>query len=707
MSAQAAQPAFDAKRMDLAMAAMMIAVIAMTVLPLPTFLIDLLLTTSLCLSVIILLTSIYVERPLEFSAFPSLLLFITLIRLALNVATSRVILTHGDKGAGAAGGVIQAFGELAIGGNYVVGAVVFLILVIVNYIVITKGAERVSEVSARFILDAMPGKQMAIDAELGAGLINETEARARRKEVENEADFHGAMDGASKFVRGDAVAGLLIVGVNIVGGFIVGVAQQDLSAADAAKTYTVLSVGDGLVTQIPALLISLAAGIITTRASTEGSLGGALSSQLLSRSKPLWISAVLLGALALVPGMPHVSFLALASLSALAARHADKRSSAGAPDASRMLEGDKTARATTTAAAKSAEDNAAQRKEIEAILPIDLLSLEIGLDLLPLVDVSRGGELLGRIGALRKQLAMDLGIIVPPVHVRDDLKLRGGVYRILVSGIEVATGDVRVGRFLAIDPTGMGTVGIEGENVKEPTFGLPAKWVSSSERRRAEMAGCTVVEPSAVIATHLTEVVRSHAHEILGRREAQDVIEIFGKQNGKLVEELVPHLLPQGEVIKVLKNLLKEGISIRDLRTILETLADHAAQVKDPFELTELVRQRLARQITAQLKGDAPELRAAILDPRAEEVFRIANRGGAQDPRQVSRIAAAVEASARDAAAQDEPMVLVVAPDVRRAVAAVAQRHAPGLTVLSYREIDPRVPLVTRTVVGAEEALAA
>jgi len=700
MAAEATAVA-PSRGIDLGFAVLVIGVMAMTVMPLPTFMIDLLLSASLCLAVVILLVSIYVEKPLDFSSFPSVLLFVTLVRLSLNVATTRVILTHGDRGTAAAGSVIRAFGELVVGGNYVVGAVVFLILVIVNFIVITKGAERISEVSARFILDAMPGKQMAIDAELSAGMINEVEARTRRRAIEAEADFHGAMDGASKFVRGDAVAGLLIVGINIVGGFVVGIAQHDQSIADAAKTYTLLSVGDGLVTQIPSLLISLAAGLITTRASSGGSLGSTLASQLLSRGRPLWIASFLLGLMGIVPGMPHIAFFSLAALAASAARRADKRNKASA---SPSKPGDPK----PDAAAKAAEDAATQRKDLETALPLDLLALEVGLDLLPLVDVSRGGELLGRIGALRKQLATDLGILVPPIHVRDDLKLRGGSYRILVSGIEVATGDVRVGRLLAIDPTGSSTVGIDGESVKEPTFGLPAKWGAMSERRRAEVAGCTVVEPSAVVATHLTEVVRTHAHELVGRKEAQELIEICSKNNSKVVEELIPHLMALGEVIKVLRALLKEGISIRDLRSILEALADNAGAVKDPAELTELVRQRLARQITAALKGDLPDLRAAILDPRAEELFRSASRaGGAPDARVLSRLASSLEKAARDAAARDEPMVVVTAPDVRRAVSAVAQRHAPGLAVLSYREIDPRVPLTTRSVIGTEEVHAA
>ncbi|MFH0902363.1 MAG: flagellar biosynthesis protein FlhA [Pseudomonadota bacterium] len=704
-AAEATMPAVDNRKMDLGIAAVMVAIIAMTVVPLPSFAVDLLLTTSLCVAVVIVLVAIYVERPLDFAAFPSLLLFVTLLRLSLNIATTRLILSHGHSGAAAAGGVIRAFGELVIGGNYVVGAVVFLILVIVNFIVITKGCERISEVSARFILDAMPGKQMAIDAELSAGLVNEEQARTRRKEVEAEADFHGAMDGAAKFVRGDAVAGLLIVFINIVGGFIVGVAQKGLSAGDAAQRYTLLTVGDGLVTQVPALLVSLAAGLITTRASSAGSLGANLAAQLLSRSRPLWITATLLGMLALIPGMPHLVFLMLAGFMSWIARRAQQKEAKPVAEPDRML-AESPVPGAQAAAEKAATDTAAQRRELEALLPLDLIALEVSLDMLPLVDSSRGGELVGRIGAIRKQLAADMGIIVPPIHIRDDLKLRGGSYRILLSGVEVAAGDVRVGRLLAIDPSGHLTAGIDGESVNEPTFGLPAKWVAPSERRRAEMAGCTVVEPSAVVGTHLAEVLRQNSHELLGRREAQEILDIAAKTNAKLVEDLIPHLLPLGEVIKVLKNLLREGVSIRDLRTILETLADNAAQVKDASELTEHVRQRLARQITAGLRGDAAELRAMVLDPKSEEVFRSANRGEKADPRALSRIAGVLEKSTRDAAVRDEPTVLVVSPDVRRAVSAVAGRHAPGLSVVSYREVDPRIPLVTRLVVGPEEVAA-
>jgi flagellar biosynthesis protein FlhA len=673
---------------DSASAALILGVLALTVLPLPAPALDLLLGTSLCVAMLVFLVAIYVEKPLDFSAFPSLLLLVTLFRLALNVASTRRILLHGGEGAGAAGGVIRAFGEFAVGGNFVVGGVVFLILVVVNFIVITKGGERISEVAARFTLDSMPGKQMAIDADLGAGLITEKEARQRRREIEHEADFHGAMDGASKFVRGDAVAGLIIVVINIVGGIVVGVAQQGLSFGDAAKTFTILSIGDGLVTQIPALLVSTGAALLTTRGSGgTGGLGASLGAQLFTRKRPPAIVAGVLGLLAILPGMPHLAFAALAGLAGFAASRASDKPAAGERDA-----------ATSGKPEGAAAPAVGQKAELEALLPVELLSLEVGLDLLGLVDGAREGELLSRIASLRKQIAGELGLIVPPVHVRDDLRLRPGAYRILISGTRVAQGEVRVGRLLALDPTGRATAHLPGEAVREPTFGLPARWISLGDRPRAEGAGCTVVDPSAVVATHLTEVVRSHAHELLGRREAQELMEHAAKQNAKVVEELVPHLLPLGEVIKVLRNLLREGVSIRDIRSVLETLADHAAQIKDPGELTEKVRERLARQITLAQAGDGGELRALVLDPRAEELLRSGGRGA--DPQALTRLTNAIEQAARVAVDRDEPALLVVAPDVRRAVAAIGARHVPGLSVMSYREIDAAVPFVTRGVVS-------
>ena len=678
---------------DATMAVALVGVLALAVAPLPPVLFDLLLGTALCLAALTFLVAFYVERPTDFSSFPALLLFVTLFRLSLNVASTRLILTHGGQGEHAAGAVIAAFGRFAIGGDFVVGAIIFLILVIVNFVVITKGAERISEVAARFTLDSMPGKQMAIDADLGAGLISEKEARARRQHIQREADFHGAMDGASKFVRGDAVAGLLILAINVVGGIVIGVAERGMSFGEAARTFTLLSIGDGLVSQIPALLVSTGAALLITR-SDDRELGTALSAQLLRRRRPLMVTAALVTAIGLLPGMPHLLFLALGGMIAWRARRAgvttDVPNGADAAEASGAPAG---ATAATPAAAKG---------ELEAALPVELLAMEVGLDLINMVDAGKNGELLRRIATLRKQLATELGVLVPPIHIRDDLRLAPGAYRVLLSGVLVAEGSVAVHRLLALDPSGTGTRGIPGEATTEPTFGLPAKWIATSERARAEAAGCTVVDPTAVIATHLAELIRKHAHELLGRREAQELFDVLGKTDGKVVEELIPHLMSTGDVIKVLRNLLREGVSIRDLRTILETLADHAGAIKHPDELTELVRQRLARRITRGNLATDGSLRPLVLDPRAEQLFR---EPGGRNARALSRLTDDLAASARELTRHDEPPLLVVAPDIRRTVASIAARHIPGLAVISFREVDPSVPFVTRGVITALEAV--
>ncbi|MFT3694199.1 MAG: flagellar biosynthesis protein FlhA [Kofleriaceae bacterium] len=677
------------------MAGALVGVLAIALAPLPPMLFDLLIGASLCISALTFLVAFYVEKPTDFTSFPSLLLFVTLFRLSLNVASTRLILTGSDEHA--AGAVIAAFGHFVIRGNFVVGAVIFLILVIVNFIVITKGAERISEVSARFTLDSMPGKQMAIDADLGAGLINEKEARERRKGVQNEANFHGSMDGASKFVRGDAIAGLMVLAVNIIAGIIIGVAQKGMSFGNAAQTYTVLSIGDGLVAQVPALLVSTGSALLATRGD-DAELGQALSGQLFARKRPLQVTAALLVMIGLLPGMPHLLFLGLGGVAGWASTRG-KEGTAGNPetsDPSRPL-----AHSTGPKNPGGVSDEKSQRGEIEAALPVELLSLEVGLDLLNMVDVNRGGELLKRIASLRKQLASELGIIVPAVHIRDDLRLRPGGYRVMLSGVPIAESEVHVHRVLAIDPTGMATKALPGEVTTEPTFGLPAKWLQPSERARAEAAGCTVVDAAAVIATHLTELIRRNAHDLLGRKEAQDLLEVAGKQNSKVVEELIPTLLPLGAVIQVLRKLLAEGVSIRDLRSILEALADHAPATKNPEDLTEMVRQRLARRITrGQLAGDGA-LRPLVLDPRIEQMLR---EGGVKHTRSLAKFADDLTNRARDLAMRDEPPLLVVAPDLRRTVAGIAQRHAPGLTVLSYREVDPTVPFVTRGVISVQEA---
>jgi flagellar biosynthesis protein FlhA len=514
--------------------------------------------------------------------------------------------------------------------------------------------------------------------------------------LKTKADFFGAMDGASKFVRGDAIAGLLIVFINVIGGIIIGVAQQGMSAGDAAETYTVLSIGDGLVAQIPALLVSTGAALLTTRGD-QGNLGGAMAGQLLGRKRPLTVVGAVVLLIGLIPGMPHLLFIGLGAAVLLAAsrsRGDDGESTEGPEHASA---------ASDDAGAPPRGDEATHKHELEALLPVDRLSLEVGLELLPLVDANRGGDLLRRIASMRKQLASDLGLIMPPLAIRDDLRLPPGGYRLLLSGVPLAEAKVHAHRVLAIDPSGSATAALPGEATTEPTFGLPAKWLAPSERNRAEAAGCTVVDASAVIATHLTELLRRHAAELLGRRELQQLLDVVARSDAKLVEELLPHHLSTADLLKVLRGLLAEAVSIRDLRTILEALADHAPQIKNPDELVELVRQRLARRLTrAQLSSDGA-LRPLVLDPRAETALR---EGTSRHARLLSRLTDDLTARARELASIDEPPLLVVAPDVRRAVAGIAARHSPGLAVLSFREIDPTVPFITRGVVAATEVAA-
>lgn len=679
-------------------AVLMVGVLALAVLPLPPALLDLLMSGSLTISLLIFLVAMYVEKPLDFSSFPSLLVLVTLFRLSLNVASTRNILLHGGEGVDAAGQVIAAFGEFVVGGNFIVGAVVFLILVLVNFIVITKGADRISEVGARFTLDSMPGKQMAIDSDLVAGLIDEQTARKRREEVQAHAEFHGAMDGASKFVRGDAIAGLIIVAINVFAGVIVGMMQHDLSLLESAETYSILSIGDGLVSQLPALLVSTGAALLVTRDSANsGGMMSSLTGQLMERPKAIWATGAVLGVLGLVPGMPHFPLLAMAGLAGAVGYFGDQQAKEPtAKKGSRVVDAKKQAELER----KRITDPEAQKQEISEVLPVDLVSMELGLQLLPMADIDRGGELLGRIAGVRKQMAKELGFIVPPVSIRDDVGAKPSSYKLLISGVKVAEGEIRTGRMLAIDPTGQATANLPGAMVREPTFGLPAKWIAPGQRTTAEAAGCTVVDASSVIATHLTEVVRSHAAELLGRKEAQELVDLAAKRNAKVVEELIPHLLTLGQVIQVLRALLAEGVSLRDTRSILETLADHAAQIKDVHELTELVRQRLSRRITEQFVDAQGRLRAMVLEPKAEELLRRGPRGG--DATGLTRLTQTLGDAAELAAQRDEPPVLIVAPDVRRTAAAIAQRHVRGLRVISYREVDPSVPLSATRIIDTD-----
>ena len=659
----------------------LVGIVFLMMVPLSAGLLDVLLASSIALSVGLLLVSIHMEKPLDLSSFPAILLFSTLLRLALNVASTRLILLEGGQGTDAAGAVVDAFGRFVVGGNVVVGAAIFVLLVIINFVVITKGAGRVAEVSARFTLDALPGKQMAIDADLASGVLTQAQAKVARETVAREADFFGAMDGASKFVRGDAIAGLLMTAINIVVGFVVGVVQEGLDAGTAAETYTVLTVGDGLASQIPALLVSTAAAVVVTRAAAGASLGDALVGQLGRSQSALRTTAGIVAAFGLLPGMPLLPFAALGAALFAASR--------ATPQA---------ARDEHDAASKEGEAPARERSDrdgIKELLPVALLELEVGFDLVPLVDSSRGGDLVERIGAIRKNLATELGIVVPSIHIRDNLRLDASTYRLMLSGNEVGRGMVRVGRFLVMDALG-DTPGLDGEDVREPAFGLPAKWVREAQRVRAESMGLTVVDPATVAATHLTELLRGVAPELLGRTEAQELLDLFAEHHPKLVDELIPNLLPAGEVVKVLRNLLAEGVSIRDLRTILEALADHARDLKDPVELTELVRERLARHITARFKGDDGRVAALVLDPRAEERFR-----AGLDAASAQRMLGSLEQAARSFAEVTTPPVVLCAADVRRRAAEFFGRRVPGLSVLSFREIDGRTTVRNLGVVSA------
>ena len=672
-------------RADAALAVGMLVVLAVMLLPLPALVLDLLLSMSVALALLVFLFALNIEKPLEFSAFPSLLLLLTLFRLSLNVASTRLILLEGGSGPAAVGQVIRAFGEFVVGGNTVVGIIVFLILVLINFVVITKGAGRISEVAARFTLDAMPGKQMAIDADLAAGLISESEAKERRASIEREADFYGSMDGASKFVRGDAVAGLLITGVNILGGFVVGVAQQGLAPLDAAATYTGLTVGDGLVSQVPALLTSIAAGLVTTRASAGGALAVTMKKQIFGARRPAIMAAGVLGALALVPGMPHLAFLVLSGCLLAIARTA--KSEQEPQDSTQETE----------------LKPRSEREELEALLPIELLEIEVGYELVPLVDAERDGALLKRIAGVRKQIAQNFGLLVPPIHLRDNLRLRPGGYRILFSGNPIGEGDIRVGRLLAMGPK-ESMVGLPGEDTTEPAFGLPARWIDRAHRERAEMLGLTVVDAATVAATHLSELLTGRGGELLGRKEVQELLELHGPQHGKVIEELIPNEISIGTLLKVLRNLLKERVSIRDFRSILEGIADQVGSTKDPDQLTEFVRQRLSQQLTQRYAQADGSLLAWVLSPEVEARFRALQNpsAGVLDPNELRRLSQTFEASMQRIRQSTEVPVILAAADIRKALSAFVGRYIPEAAVLSYRELDSSATLTTVGVLGEQ-----
>jgi len=673
-------PSSFIKHPDILVSLGVVGVIMLMVLPLPRFFLDLLLAFNITVSVIILLVGLQVRRPIEFSAFPSILLIVTLFRLSLNIASTRLILLHGNEGAAAAGEVIRAFGNFVVGGNYTVGLVVFSILVVINFVVVTKGAGRVAEVAARFTLDAMPGKQMSIDADLNAGLINETEARRRRREIAEEADFYGSMDGASKFVRGDAMAAIIIVLVNIIGGLTIGILQQGMSPGLAAQTYTLLTVGEGLVAQIPALFISTAAGIVVTRAAADADLGLQITRQMFLSPKAVGTAAGILLALGVVPGLPHLAFLGLgAGVAWLAYRLSQeaKTSQESAP-------------VSTAPQAESATPQLA---------PLDLMEVQVGYGLIGLVEGKHGTALLDRIKGLRKQFADTMGFLLPPIHIRDNLQLRPNEYAVMLKGVELTKADVLPSHVLAIDPGTAQRGLIQGVATKEPAFGLPALWVPEAVREQAQLAGYTVVDASSAIATHLSEIIKRHGHELLGRQEVQSLLDELAKAHPKLVEELIPTLLPLGTVVRVLGNLLHEGIPIRDLRSIIEALADHAGTTKDPELLTEMARQALGRTITRQYQAPDGTLPVITLDPRldrslSEQAAAIPQGGMLNlDPGLSHTLLAALKQTVERVAARGHQPVLLCSPALRRHIRRLTDRILHAVPVVGFNELDSMVRL--------------
>ena len=672
---------------------LIILILTMMVLPLPPVLLDIFFTFNIAISIIVLLVGINIRHPLDFSAFPAVLLVTTLLRLSLNVASTRVVLLRGHTGPDAAGKVIESFSHFLVGGNVAIGIVVFVILTIINFVVITKGAGRISEVSARFILDAMPGKQMAIDADLNAGLIGEEEARQRRKTISEEANFFGAMDGASKFVRGDAMAGILIIVINIVGGLIVGVLQHDLPVSQAAETYTLLTIGDGLVAQIPSLIISTAAGIVVSRVGTEKHMSEMLLGQLFTQASVLYITAGVIGLIGLVPNMPHLAFLATAGALALLGKQMAERQK---QQSTQAIAHDK---------------QAVQTKEtpVEAgwndVQSVDLLGLEVGYRLIPLVDQAQDGELLRRIRGVRKKIAQEFGFLVPPIHIRDNLEIKPNTYRILLKGVEIGRGEAFVGQFLAINP-GKVTATISGADTTDPAFGLPAVWIHTTQREEAQTFGYTVVDASTVVATHISNLLQLHAAELLGREEVQSLVEHLSKESPKLIEELVPKVVPFGILQKVLQQLLTEGIHIRDFRTIIETLADHIATTQNIDELTSAVRTALSRVIVQQLFPGEAELPLLTLDPALENILMQAAQtktGGGIEPGLAENLLSSAASETEKIEAQGINPVLLTPPGLRPLLARFMRRPLPQLRVISHNEIPENKSIRIVAVIGASK----
>jgi flagellar biosynthesis protein FlhA len=691
MSAMAAvqRPLSGKGLSSLAGPAVIVLIMAMMVMPLPPFALDILFTFNIALSVMVMLVAFYTVRPLDFSAFPTVLLLTTLLRLSLNVASTRVVLLEGHTGADAAGKVIEAFGHFMIGGNYAVGLVVFIILVVINFVVVTKGAGRIAEVGARFTLDAMPGKQMAIDADLNAGLIGEDVARKRRAEISQEADFYGAMDGASKFVRGDAIAGILVMVINVFGGLVVGMLQHDMAIADAARNYVLLAIGDGLVAQIPALVISVAAAIVVSRVGSDEPIGQQIAVQLFRKPEALSVTALIVGGLGLVPGTPHLAFLMLAGSMAAAAHWLRKMPPPVSQEEAKP-------------AASAAKIVEAQDATWSDVTLVDMLGLEVGYRLIPLVDQAQDGELLRRIKGIRRKFAQEIGFLPPAVHIRDNLELKPGGYRITLKGVEIGRGEAVPGQFLAINP-GRVNGTLQGTVTTDPAFGLPATWIDQGQREQAQVYGYTVVDAGTVVATHINHLIQRHAAELLGRQEVQSLLDHLAKDSPKLIEDLVPKIVPLAVLQKTLQSLLEEGVPIRDARTILEVLAEHGARTQDSQELTAQVRIALGRAIAQQIAPFSAELQVMALSPELERLLTQAMlSGGAPgiEPGIADSLAAEAAAAASRLEQLGHPAVLLVAPALRVPLSRFLRRSIPQLRVVAHNEIPDNRKIRVASMLG-------
>lgn len=675
----------NVSRQGLGAPLLLIVMMAMIVVPLAPIILDTLFSFNIALALVVVLVTVYTLRPLDFALFPTVLLITTLLRLALNVASTRVVLLEGHTGTDAAGQVIKAFGEFVVGGNYAVGIVVFAILVIINFVVITKGATRISEVSARFTLDAMPGKQMAIDADLNAGLIDQDEARTRRDDISAEAEFYGSMDGASKFVRGDAVAGILILFINLIGGLVIGIAQHDLSFAQAAKNYTLLTIGDGLVAQIPALLLSTSAGIIVTRVSSSQVMGEQVLKQLFGNPRSLAVTAGILGFMGIIPGMPNVAFLSLSIMCGIGAWWVYRKSQLDEEEIKQPV--------------KPIEPEA-RDLDWDDVTAVDAIGLEVGYRLIPMVDKEQGGQLMGRIKGVRKKLSQELGFLIPPVHIRDNLELAPTSYRLTLMGVSVGEADVYPDKEMAINP-GQVYGSIDGIPTHDPAFGLDALWIEPAQRDQAQTMGYTVVDANTVIATHLSQQLQTHAHELLGHEEVQHLLDKLTKSAPKLVENLIPDTLTLGVVVKVLQNLLAEEVPIRDIRTIAETLAEHGSRSQDPDVLTSAVRSGLGRLIVQQINGMAAELPVITLDPALEQLLQQTVQTGdgagvGVEPGLAERLHTSLAETAQKQEAAGQPAVLLVSSPIRTMLARFIRHGIPSLHVLAYSEIpnDKQIKII-------------